>query len=187
MTPAPRIYNLFPRLVGPFTGWGPPLERAAGMNFNWVFLNPVHLTGLSGSIYAVKDHYQLDPVLIDPGSKNGEAQLKEAIAAGRKRGLRFMIDLVVNHTAIDSPLVNEHPAWYQRNEDGSMRHPGAWDGPNWITWYDLAALDNTASTERAALWDYWDRLLAYYQGLGFPGFRCAAPSQGPPNPWRPPP
>jgi starch synthase (maltosyl-transferring) len=154
------------------------------MNFNWVFLNPVHLTGLSGSIYAVKDHYQLDPVLIDPGSKNGEAQLKEAIAAGRKLGLRFMIDLVVNHTAIDSPLVNEHPAWYQRNEDGSVRHPGAWDGPNWITWYDLAALDNTASTERAALWDYWDRLLAHYQGLGFTGFRCDAAYQVPQKLWR---
>lgn len=185
MTEAPRIYNLFPRLAGKFTAWGPHLERAARMNFNWVFLNPISQPGVSGSIYSITDHYRFDPLLVDEGAgKSAEEQVKDVLAQGRRLGLRFMVDLVVNHTAMDSALVGQHPAWYQRNDDGSVRAPGAWDGPNWITWFDLAAIDNATSPERSALWDYWDRLVAYYQGLGFAGFRCDAAYQVPRGLWR---
>ena len=33
-------------------------------------------------------------------------------------GMRPIMDLVVNHTAKDSPLVQEHPDWYLRDEKG---------------------------------------------------------------------
>jgi len=174
----PRVYNLFPRLAGKFTAWRPHLERAAAMNFNWVFLNPVHFAGFSGSMYAVKDHYAYDPALVD--TEDGipaEEQLRRVLAQGRELGLRFMLDLVVNHTAIDAPLVAEHPAWYHHEGDGQVRHPGAWDGGNWVSWGDLAAVDNATSPERAALWDYWEHLVAHYQELGFTGFRCDAAYQ----------
>ena len=49
--------------------------------------------------------------------------LKEA---GR-RDLKVMLDLVINHTAIDSPLVREHPEWYAKDEHGQIKHPGAID------------------------------------------------------------
>jgi starch synthase (maltosyl-transferring) len=183
---APRIYNLFPRLAGRFTAWGPHLERAARMGFNWVFLNPVNLTGFSGSLYSVKDYYAYDTPLVDPASGDTpEAQLKAALAAGRQKlGLRFMLDLVVNHTAIDSPLTRQHPDWYEREEDGSVRHPGALDGGRWVSWGDLAAVDNAHSPDRKRLWGYWDRLVAHYQGLGFEGFRCDAAYQVPRGLWR---
>ena len=57
----PRIYNLFPLLVGPVPAWTAELPRIAAMNFDWVYLNPFHETGFSGSLYAVKNPFRLDP------------------------------------------------------------------------------------------------------------------------------
>ena len=51
----PRIYNLFPLLVGTVSAWRAELPRIAGLGFDWVNLNPFHETGGSKSLYAVKD------------------------------------------------------------------------------------------------------------------------------------
>ena len=53
MTLGPRIYNLFPLLVGSVQDWSGHLARIAGMQFEWVFLNPIHYPGFSGSLYAL--------------------------------------------------------------------------------------------------------------------------------------
>ena len=45
----PRIYNLFPLLVGTVSAWRAELPRIAAMNFDWVYVNPFHETGGSGS------------------------------------------------------------------------------------------------------------------------------------------
>ena len=60
----PRIYNLFPRLIGDIRGWTEHAGRARRMNFDWFYVNPFHYPGFSGSIYAVKDYYRLDPLLL---------------------------------------------------------------------------------------------------------------------------
>ena len=57
MKSGPRIYNLFPTLVGPIDRWSEHLSRIAAMRFNWVYVNPFHLPGSSGSLYAIKDYY----------------------------------------------------------------------------------------------------------------------------------
>lgn len=58
---APRIYNLFPLLVGTVEAWAAELPRIAAMNFDWVYLNPIHESGFSGSLYAIKSIDHLDP------------------------------------------------------------------------------------------------------------------------------
>jgi starch synthase (maltosyl-transferring) len=62
----PRIYNLFPPLAGSVPDWTSHLRRIAGMNFDWVFVNPFHATGASGSIYAIKDPYSLSDLALGP-------------------------------------------------------------------------------------------------------------------------
>ena len=62
MPQASRIYNLFPLLAGSVEQWETHLPRIAAMGFNWVFVNPFHYPGFSGSLYAVKDYYRLHPV-----------------------------------------------------------------------------------------------------------------------------
>jgi len=56
-----RIYNLFPTLAGTIRDWVQHLPRIAAMRFNAVYVNPFHYPGFSGSLYAVKDYYRLNP------------------------------------------------------------------------------------------------------------------------------
>lgn len=99
-----KIYNLFPLLAGPLPQWTPHLERAAAMGFDWVFVNPIQPPGQSGSLYSIRDYFGVNPALLTPGSrKRPETQLKEMVKVAEKLGLRLMIDLVINHCAVDSP------------------------------------------------------------------------------------
>ena len=50
-------------------------------------------------------------------------------------------------------------------------------------WGDLASIDNEGSSDREALWRYWDRVVSFYQTLGFTGFRCDAAYQVPASLW----
>lgn len=183
MTPGPRIYNLFPLLAGPFPRWGPHLRRAAAMGFNWIFINPVQQSGYSGSLYAIKDHFAIDARL-----REGDAppldQFRGMLAEAERLGLAMMMDLVLNHTAFDAPLVREHPAWFRRDAAGSLVHPGARDGKRRVVWGDLVEVDNAASPDREALWAYWRRLALFYVRLGLRGFRCDAAYQVPVELWR---
>jgi len=181
----PVIYNLFPLLAGPFDRWEPHLERAREMGFNWLFFNPVSFPGFSGSLYSVKDYYAFHPLLCPEGEGDGAAARDFTVVLARMRalGLSPMMDLVINHTAVDSPLVVEHPDWYRHDDGGRIVHPGAMHDDHWVSWGDLAALDNAASPDRDALWGWWDRLVAHHQRLGVRGFRCDAAYQVPAELW----
>jgi starch synthase (maltosyl-transferring) len=179
----PIIYNLFPRLIGPFTKWGDHLERAASMGFNWIFINPIQDCGYSGSMYAIKDHYRIDRRYLNPGSRLSEKkQFRAVLDQAHSLGLKVMLDLVVNHTAFDSVLAEAHPDWYRRDSQGSLMHPCAPDTGK--VWGDLATLDNENAPDREGLWHYWEDLIAYYLSLGLDGFRCDAAYQVPIPLWQ---
>jgi starch synthase (maltosyl-transferring) len=178
----PRIYNLFPLLAGPLPRWKPHLERARRMEFDWLFVNPINLSGYSGSLYSIKDHYAIDPRFVDPAGGPPDSQLRQMIAAARGLDLRIMMDLVINHTAFDSPLLTEHPTWYKRGSDGKPVHPGAQEGDHTVTWRDLLEIDNT--TDRDGLWQYWITLAERSAALGVEGFRCDAAYKIPGELWR---
>src|SRR5262249_26252799 len=144
-------------------------RRAAAMQFDWLYLNPVHFPGFSGSCYAVKDFFRVDPLLLPAGHPDkhwddavrgdgGLAALGEALREARAVGLRPVMDLVLNHTARDSRLVHEHPDWYVRDASGGVQSPSAIDPADArkvTVWGDLAEIDNAQSPDRDALWSYW--------------------------------
>jgi starch synthase (maltosyl-transferring) len=103
------IYNLFPLLAGRVRQWEPHLSRAAEMGFNWIFVNPIQRPGSSGSLYSVADYYSFNPLLLDQGiEKPPDEQIQEAIATARRLGLKMMVDLVINHCAVDSELISKN-------------------------------------------------------------------------------
>ena len=67
------LYNLFPLLAGRFSDWEPHLVRAADMGFDWIFVNPIQKTGVSGSLYSVADYFQLNPLLVDQAASNSRS------------------------------------------------------------------------------------------------------------------
>jgi starch synthase (maltosyl-transferring) len=179
------IYNLYPRLAGHMPQWKNHIGRILDMRFNWIYLNPTYYPGFSGSIYSVKDYYGVDPIIIDGNAPDAPMdQLRRVISAFRESGLRVMLDMVINHTAIDSVLVHEHPDWYRKKPDGSIKHPGVFEKGKLVkVWGDLAEIDNEESPDRENLWNYWLNVARFYLQMGVTGFRCDAAYQIPVELW----
>ncbi|HEV7440495.1 MAG TPA: maltotransferase domain-containing protein [Methylobacterium sp.] len=183
----PRIYNLFPLLVGRVSDWTRELPRIAGLGFDWVYLNPFHQTGGSRSLYAVADIDSLDERLRDLDGTPDDEQIRRFCAAAEAQGLRVMTDLVVNHAANDGRLARERPDLFVKDETGQPASPYAVDpdDPSKRTvWGDLAELDYHSEHARQALTRIWDGYVARLQGLGVAGFRCDAAYKVPPEVWR---
>ncbi len=184
----PFIYNLFPSLLGEVDKWVPHVERAVEMGFNWLFLNPIHLTGASGSLYAIRDYFQFNPAFFPYESFEAQkARLERFVGECRDMGAEVMIDLVINHTAYDNPLTRDHRNWYKQNSDGSIKNPGAKDDQapgGYVVWGDLSEIDNEHSSDRNNLWEYWWSVVDMYLSCGVRGFRCDAAYQIPNDLWR---
>ncbi len=185
MTEGPRIYNLFPLLAGTVRQWEEHVPRIARMGFNWIYLNPFHYSGFSGSLYAIKDYYRPHDLIGD-----GEKDLCKLIGGfcelAAEYGLSVMMDLVINHTAKDSILVTKNPQWFRREADGSLYSPRAIDPADSrkvTVWGDLAELDYKTPTTRENLISYFGKIIGYFIDCGIRGFRCDAAYQIPANVW----
>ncbi len=181
-----KIYNLFPLLAGEFKDWDQHIERASSMGFNWIFVNPVQQPGASGSLYSIADYFQLNPKLVSKDTrKKPDTQLKEIIKrAETKYGVHMMTDLVINHCAVDSDLLKEHPEWFVRDAHGNVEHPFCTEDGETVVWYDLARFNHEHTSDPEGLYQFFLSIVEHYVKLGFKGFRCDAAYQLPASLWR---
>ncbi|NLE00314.1 MAG: alpha-amylase [Fibrobacter sp.] len=172
------MYNFFPRLVSHAGLWVEHLERIAQMGFNSIYINPVQETGGSRSLYAVKNYFRLNTEFLPPGADPEDFSiLTDFIQKAENSGITVYTDLVLNHTANESVLIDQHPEWFKRDGAGNIVHPYAIDpaNPSNITvWGDLSEIDYENSQNLQSLIKYWDEVIGFYQKLGFSGFRCDA-------------
>src|SRR3546814_20054561 len=133
------------------------------MNFDWIYLNPSHYPGFSGSLYAIKDFDELHPVVRGNSALPSDRLVAEFVERANAGGVRVMMDLVINHTSKDALLTDRHPEWYVREEDGGLRSPRAVDpvDPRKATvWGALARSEERrvgkecVSTCRSRWWPY---------------------------------
>jgi starch synthase (maltosyl-transferring) len=185
MAHGPRIYNLFPLLCGSVRQWEDHLPRIAAMGFDWVYVNPFHYPGFSGSLYAVKDYYRINDLMWD-----GESSLEDLLSAfcskARDLGLSVIMDLVINHTGKDSLLAGDHPEWFLHEADGSLRSPRAIDPADTrkvTVWGDLAEINYHNPAHHAGLVAYFGQMMAHFVDCGVRGFRCDAAYLVPPEVW----
>ena len=82
----PRIYNLFPPLVGPVSAWTREIPRIAGLGFDWIYLNPFHPTGGSGSLYAVAELRGLAARFRDEGAGTDDDQIRAFVGEADRAG-----------------------------------------------------------------------------------------------------
>ena len=179
------LYNLFPLLAGPFGKWGPHLRRASQMGFNWVYVNPVQELGASHSLYSIADYFRFNPSLLDPDSKaSPDDQFRRMTEEAHAANLQLMIDLVINHCAIDSPVTREHPEWFVRERDGRIANASCQHDGEKIVWKDLAQFDHEHTKDAEGLYRYCLRIVEHLIDLGFRGFRCDAAYQVPRKFWK---
>lgn len=179
------IYNLFPLLAGKCDEWESHLKRASEMGFNWIFVNPVQSTGLSGSLYSIKDYFSFNPLFIDDKSRKlPQEQIKEINNKAAGFGLRMMIDLVINHCAIDSELIKKYPSWFLREKNGDVAHPFCDENGKKVVWVDLAQIDYKNAKNTEELFQFFFKVINFLIESGFSGFRCDAAYQIPPALWK---
>ena len=186
MPTGPRIYNLFPLLAGSTRQWAEHLPRIHEMGFDWVYLNPFHAPGFSGSLYAVKDYDRLHPMFQGDDKEPADDLLARFIEQAGEHEIGVIMDLVINHTSKDALLTKSHPEFYLRDKKGKLISPSAIDpaDANKVTvWGDLAEIDYEDRPERKALVAYWKKQIERYIALGFRGFRCDAAYQVPGEVW----
>lgn len=92
----PRIYNLFPPLVGKVADWGAELPRIAGMGFDWVYVNQFYDAELSGRSLA-DGGFRLHPLCRN--GEDDEAQIQRFVDEASALGLQVMTDLMLEHAA----------------------------------------------------------------------------------------
>lgn len=178
------IYNLFPLLAGPVRDWRPHLERAAALGFDWVFVNPIHCPGFSGSLYSVKDYFSLNPLFVNGKTPRAQAaEFKQMAAEAKKLGLKLMVDLVVSHCAFDSDLIKKHPKWF-KHEHGRIAHPWCMEDKKKVVWKDLAQFDHKHTPDKEGLFKYLFEVVEFLIRLGVQGFRADAAYQVPEAFWR---
>jgi starch synthase (maltosyl-transferring) len=176
------IYNLFPLLAGEFPKWNAHITRAAKMGFDWLFINPIQKSGISKSLYSISDYYEIDDRFIDYSTATEvppEVQLRNVINYAHDCGMKVMIDLVINHCAIDSELTRSQYHWFKRH-NGSIVNPSCVENGHTVSWKDLAQFDHN----NEHLYEYIQGMCAWLLWHGFDGFRCDAAYMVPQNFWK---
>ena len=169
------IYQVFPRQhskTSDFNGVTKDLDRIKELGVDIVYLLPIHPIGQKnkkGSIgcpYSIQDYRK---VCLDLGTLE---DFKKLIDETHKREMKLMIDVVYNHTSRDSVILNTHPEWMYKNEQGEFKGKVG-------DWWDVTDLDYT----NLDLWDDLIDTLCYWAKLGVDGYRCDVASMVPLKFW----
>ncbi|HEY7070260.1 MAG TPA: maltotransferase domain-containing protein, partial [Acidimicrobiales bacterium] len=127
-------YELFPRSEGGFAGAAKRLAAVADMGFDVVYLPPIHPIGVTDRKGA---NNTLDPGPDDPGSpwaigspEGGHTAIDAGLgtledfqrfrAEAEAQGLEVALDYALQCSP-DHPWVHDHPEWFWRRPDGSIR------------------------------------------------------------------
>jgi maltose alpha-D-glucosyltransferase/alpha-amylase len=91
---------------GDFEGLARRLDYLEALGVNAVWLAPFHSSPRRDDGYDISDYYGVDPRFGSGGD------FVEFIREADSRGIRVLIDLVVNHTSIRHSWFRERPDWY---------------------------------------------------------------------------
>ncbi len=127
-------YELFPRSYGGFRGVMGELDRVAALGFDVLYLPPIHPIGTShrkgpGNALVAQDGDPGSPWAI--GGLDGghcaihpelgtEAEFVALVQAASTKGIEVALDYALQCSP-DHPWVSEHPEWFHRRPDGSIR------------------------------------------------------------------
>ncbi|UZJ24047.1 alpha-glucosidase [Rhodococcus antarcticus] len=141
------VYQVYPRSfadsdgdgIGDLRGVLSHLDHLAALGVDVVWLSPIYRSPQDDNGYDISDYRDVDPVF------GTLADLDELLATLHARGMRLVMDLVVNHTSDEHPwfvesrssTTNPKRDWYvwRGGRDGGERPPNNWgaafSGPAW--------------------------------------------------------
>ncbi|MFB6726284.1 alpha-amylase family protein [Kribbella sp. NPDC056345] len=133
---------------GDLRGVGQRIDHLADLGVTCLWLMPFYPTPDRDDGYDITDFYGVDPRLGTHGD------LVELITLARDRGIRVIVDLVVNHTS------DQHP-WF-RSARASRESPYR----GWYVWQDEAPANQHEGIvfpdQETSLWEYDEEAGQYY-------------------------
>jgi oligo-1,6-glucosidase len=154
------VYQVYPRSfadsdgdgIGDLAGLTGRLDHLTGLGVDVLWLSPVYPSPQADNGYDISDYQDIDPVFGDL------AAFDRLLAAVHDRGMRLVMDLVVNHTS------DEHP-WFQESRDpGSAKRDWYW----WRPPRDGCEPNNWGSFFSGSAWERDSASDAYYLHLFSP-------------------
>ena len=114
------VYQIYPRSfadsdgdgIGDLGGIAAHLDHLAELGVDVLWLSPVYPSPQDDAGYDISDYQDIEPVF------GTLAQFDELLAGVHARGMKLIMDLVVNHTS------DEHP-WFVESRSGQGRTPSA--------------------------------------------------------------
>ncbi|KAI0704297.1 glycoside hydrolase family 13 protein [Cytidiella melzeri] len=108
------ILTLVSKWMGPLSKWRDYLAEASERGYNMIHYTPLQERGESDSPYSIRNQLVYEPSMFsdkdDLAKDGGKAKLEEMLHIAREEyGLLSLTDVVLNHTANDSPWLIEHP------------------------------------------------------------------------------
>jgi oligo-1,6-glucosidase len=134
------VYQIYPRSfqdsngdgIGDLRGIISRLEDLRDLGVTVIWLSPVYKSPDADNGYDISDYYRIDP------RYGGMEDMERLLAEAKKRGIRIVMDLVINHTS------DEHE-WFQKSRDPLSEYrdyyiwrPGKKDGRppnNWGSFF----------------------------------------------------
>ena len=157
------IYQVFVRQFSDshdFNGVTAQLDRIKALGADILYLMPFYPIGEKGrkgsvgSPYSISDYRAIDPA-------NGTLEdFTRLLSEAHARGLKVIIDMVLNHTSRDSVLLQRHPEWFWKDADGNV-------GNRVGDWSDVCDLDYS---DKGLVEEITD-ILCYWVKLGVDGYR----------------
>jgi oligo-1,6-glucosidase len=155
------VYQIYPRSFADSNGDGmgdlpgiiTRLDYLSKLGVDVIWLSPVYRSPMDDNGYDISDYQNVDPLF---GTLD---ELDEVIAAVHERGMKIVMDLVVNHTS------DEHPWFVESRDPESPKR-------NWYWWRparkgsepgtDGAEPTNWGSAFSGSAWAYDERSGEYY-------------------------
>ncbi|KAL1753858.1 glycoside hydrolase family 13 protein [Schizophyllum commune] len=107
------ILTVVSKWMGPMSEWRKHFEEAKDRGYTMLHYTPLQARGESNSPYSIKDQLSYDADLFQGGkvpSDGGKSKVEEVLKVARDEyGLLSLTDVVLNHTANNSPWLADHP------------------------------------------------------------------------------
>jgi starch synthase (maltosyl-transferring) len=183
----PRSLGRGPGRHGTFQDSIARLPEIAGLGFDVIYLTPIHPIGHTnrkgrnnalqagpddpGSFYAIgSEQGGHDAVHPELGTLE---DFRRFVAACREYGMEVALDFATQCSP-DHPWLKEHPDWFKRRPDGSVRY-----AENPPKRYEDIVNPDFYCADRAALWAAWRDILLFWVDQGVRIFRVDNPHTKP--------
>ena len=119
------VYQIYPRSFADSNGDGTGdipgiinhLDHLAELGVDVIWLSPVYTSPMDDNGYDIADYQDIDPLF------GTLADMDELLAQAHARGIKILMDLVVNHTS------DEHPWFVESKQPGSAKRDWYWWRP----------------------------------------------------------